>query len=185
MSALFKQFLAFARRYPLVVVSSTLFVVLSVVNYFLWQQRDEITQQHDGVRRNGEAMLAALSGQSRITSDLAAVQEALKMIDRNLIAEGDLAENLGYFYQMETQCHVRLSQMNQLSSLPPPEGSPYKSIPFSLRVSGTYAQIMSFVRQLEAGPRLLRIKSYSFTRGADAKNNTLELVLLVEILGNS
>ena len=185
MKDLFKQFLVFARRYPLVVFSFLLFALLSVANYFLWQQRQEISQEHDAKRHNGEAMLSALSGQSRINSDLVAVQEALKMIDRNLIQEGDLAENLGYFYQMETQCHVRLSQMNQLSSQPPPEGNPYKAVPFSVRVTGTYPQVMSFVRQLETGPRLLRIRSFSFTRGADTKNNMLDLVVLIEILGST
>lgn len=183
MKALLKQLLATARRYPLVAISLSLFTLLSIANYFLWQRQQIITRQHDTVRRNGDAMLQALTSQSLIAGELAAVKEALKMIDRNLIAEADLAENLGYLYQMETLSHVRLSQMNQLSSLPAPEGNPYKSVPFSLRVTGTYPQMINFLRELETGPRLLRIKTYSFSRDA-AKNNTLSLDLIVEILGS-
>ncbi len=184
MRTLLEQFLASARRYPLVAVTLSVFVLLSVANYVLWQRQELITEQHDGVRREGEAMLFALSGQSRIAGELAAVQGALKMIDRNLIVEADLAENLGYFYQMEAQCRVRLNQLNQLSSQPSLEGNPYKSIPFSLRVTGSYPQVMTFLRQLETGPRLARIRTYSFSR-ADAKNNTLALDLIVEMLGSS
>lgn len=183
MNTVLRQFFAMVRRYPLVVFSVVIFLFLSVANYLLWDQQKALVQRHEDVRKNGESMLSALASYSRLTTELAAVQEALQLIDQNLVVEGDLAENLGYFYQLETRSHSRLSQLNQLSSLPPPEGNPYKSIPFSLRVTGTYAQIISFLRELETGPRLLRIRTYTFGRG-DLKTNTLNLDLVVELLGS-
>jgi Tfp pilus assembly protein PilO len=183
MNALLRQFLAAIRRFPLVSTSLTLFTLLGVANYFLWDRQQTLVKRHDEVRRSGESMLQDLTNHTRITAELAAVQEALDQIDKNLIAEGDLAANLGYFYEMETQGHVRLSQLNQLSSLPPPEGNPYKAIPFSLRVTGSYPQIIGFVRKLESGPRLLRIRSFGFSR-SDARSSTLSLDLIVELLGS-
>ena len=183
MNPVLQQIIAFVRRYPIMVISLTLFAVLSVANYFLWQRQQVLTTQHEEVRRNGEAMLLALNGYSRINAQLATVQEALAQIERNLVVEGDLAENLGYFYQMETRSHVRLSQLNQLSSQPIAEGNPFKSVPFSLRVTGTFPQMMGFLRELETGPRLLRIKTYNFTR-SDPKSNALALDLTVEMLAS-
>ena len=183
MNAVLQQFIALARRYPLVIFSLALFSVLSVANYFLWQRQQVLTARHEEVRRNGEAMLLALNGYSRINTQLATVQEALGLIERNLIVEGDLAENLGYFYQMETRSNVRLGQLNQFSSQPSAEGNPFKSVPFSFRVTGTYPQMINFLRELETGPRLLRIKTYSFNR-SDPKSNALALDLTVELLGS-
>ena len=182
MYALLQQLLAFARRSPFLVFCVTLFLLLSIANYFLWQRQQAITVRYEEVQRNGETMFSALSSHSRVVTQLTTVEEALKRIDENLVVETDLAENLGYFYQMETLSRVRLTQLNQLSSQPA-DGAPYKAIPFSLRVTGSYPQLISFVRELESGPRILRIRNFDFGRG-DAKSNTIGLGLTVEVLGN-
>lgn len=128
-------------------------------------------------------MQAALAGHNRIIACLTTVQEALAIIDKNLVVEAELADNLSYFYQLEKASRARLGLNNQLSSQPAPEGAPYKPIAFSLRVTGTHFQLMSFVRELENGPRLLRIKNYNFSRG-DPTTNTLAMDLTLELLGH-
>ncbi len=176
-----QRFFSWVKRSLFLFICMVLFVGLSIANYFLWKRQQEINTQHEEVRRNGENIFAALSSHSRLTGELAVVDDALKQIDDNLIVEADLAENLGYFYQIETLSRVRLSQLNQLSSQPT-EDSPYKSIPFSMRVNGTYPQLVSFIRELESGPRQLRIRSFDFSR-IDVKSNALALNLTVELLG--
>lgn len=166
----------------LVAASLALAVVLGVANYFLWQQRLAVTQRHDEVRRKGEAILAALINHEHINSDLAKLQAALEVIDRNLVVETDMEVNLGYFYKLEKLCHIRLTQLNQLSSPLPPEGNPFKAIPISLRATGSYAQLMDFLHQLETGPRILAVSSFSFTRG-DPKANALSFDLTINMLG--
>ena len=182
MNPAIQQLLNAVRRAPFLVACFTLFVLLSVGNYFLWQRQQAITAQYDEVRRKGETIFSALSGHSRIIGQLATVDEALKQIDENLIAENDLAENQGYFYQLETLSRVRLTQLNQLSAQPA-DDSPYKAVPFSVRATGTYAQLIDFLRELESGPRQLRIKTFDFTRG-NAKVDNLVLGLTVELLGS-
>jgi Tfp pilus assembly protein PilO len=171
------------RRAPFLVFCLTLFLLLSIANYFLWQRQLEITARYEDVRKSGETMFSALSSHSRVVAQLTTVNEALKKIDENLIVETDLAENLGYFYQLETLSRVRLSQLNQLSSQPADDGSPYKAIPFSIRATGSYPQLISFLRELESGPRQLRIKTFDFSR-SDAKSNAIALGLTVELLGS-
>jgi Tfp pilus assembly protein PilO len=182
-TALLKQFLAAVGRRPVIALLLALSVALGVVNYFLWQQRQAVAQRHEEVRTKGEAMRRALVEQTRIKSDLASLQAALAQIDRNLVTEGEMEVNLGYFYKMERLSHVRLSQLNQLSVQPPTDGNPFKAVPFSLRVTGSYARIMNFLRQLETGPRILRIRNYTFTR-SDGKNKALDLDLTVELLAS-
>lgn len=182
MNTLWEQFLVLARRRPLVIACFALSAVLLVANYFLWQQRQSVTRRHDEVRRNGESMLRALTNHSRITNELATVQEAVSFIDRNLIVEGNMEVNLGYFYRMERISRVRLGQLNQLGSLPPVEDNPFRTVPFSLQAVGNYSQVLHFIRELETGPRLLRIRSYSVSRG-DPKTSAMSLDITVELLG--
>ena len=182
MNAALQNFLTFARRAPFLVFCTVALIAFSIADYYLWQRERQINARHEEVRRNGEKMFSALSSHGRISTELQSVNDALKQIDDNLIAETDLAENIGYFYQMETLSRVHLTQLNQLSSQPS-EDSAYKSIPFSMRATGTYAQLISFLRELESGPRQSRIKTFDFTR-ADAKSNALTLGLTVELLAS-
>jgi len=177
----FAQFLTVLRRYPLVVICSVVIVGLGIASYYLWQQQQELASGHESVRRNGEDVLLSLSSVPRVTSELASVKEAVDFIDANLIREGDLAENLGYFYQLETVSKIKLVQVSQLSSQPTGGDSPFIAIPFSVRATGSYRQVMRFLRELETGPRLCRINTYAFTGGEEDK---IQLDLTLEMLGH-
>ena len=176
----FAPILAYIRRYPLVVICAVLILGLGITSYYLWQEQQVLVTGHESVRRNGEDVLLSLSSLPRVSSELTTVKEAVDFIDSNLIKEGDLAENLGYLYQLETVSRVKLAQVGQLSSQPTAADSAFVTIPFSVRATGTYRQVMRFIRELETGPRLCRIQTYSFSGGQEDR---IELDLTLEMLG--
>lgn len=181
MNAALQQFLGFARRSPILVASLAIILVASSAYYYLWQRQHDLSGEHDEVKRNGEEMLQSLTSHARVAAELATVKQALAFIDKNLITEGDLAENLGYFYQIETASRMRFSQLSQLSSQPQPPDNPYKAVPFSLRASGTYRQILRLLHELETGPRQLRIRTYTIS-ASDTDADQVTMDLNVEIL---
>ena len=181
MNAALQQFLAFVRRNPTIVASISIIVIMGAATFYLWHRQQDLTYEHDEIRHNGEDMLQALTSHARVNTEIDTVKAALDRIDRNLINEGDLAENLGYFYQIETASHMRFTQVTQLSSQPQAADSAYKAVPFSLRASGSYRQIMRLLRELETGPRLLRIRTYSLA-GSDGDADLVSLELTVELL---
>ena len=181
MNAFLQQFLGYARRNPIMVVSVVIILGMGSASYYLWNRQHDLTSQHDEVKRSGEDMLQSLTSHARVTAELATVKQALGFIDKNLINEGDLAENLGYFYQIETASRMRFSQLSQLSSQPGPADSPYKAVPFSLRASGTYRQILRLLHELETGPRQLRIRTYNFA-ASDTEADLVTMELNVELL---
>lgn len=168
MNAFLQRLLGFFRRNPFSITCSLLAVVLWIGNYFIWNRHRELTEDHQSMQRSGEDMLQALTNHGRITAELATVKEALAFIEQNLIQEGDLPTNMGYFYQIETASRIRLGALNQLSSQPPPPDQPYKTVPFTLRTTGSYRQVLRFLRELESGPRLFKIQTYGFTQGGPA-----------------
>jgi Tfp pilus assembly protein PilO len=163
-----QQILGFFRRYPFVIACTALSIVLWVANYFILQKRLELIAGHQTLQRNGEDMLQSLTNHSRVSTELGAVKDALAFINQNLVNEGDLPENMGYFYQIETAARLRLQALNQLSSMPPPAEHAYKTVPFTLRTTGSYRQILRFLRELETGPRLYKVQTYSITQGGSA-----------------
>ena len=177
-----QQFLDFTRHNPVIVASVAVILVFGSASYFLWHRQHELLASHDEVRRSGEDMLQSLTGHARVATEIATVTSALNFIDRNLINEGDLAENLGYFYSIESAARIRFSQLNQLSSQPQPDGSQFKPVPFSLRATGTYRQIIRLLHEMETGPRLLRIRTYTISQAEGSADDSVSLELNVELL---
>lgn len=184
MSDLLQQFFAVVRRYPAAVISLVLLVVLGCADWFLWKRWGLLAVESERTRQEGEAMFLALGGHSRIQAQSAEATGALAYLDRNLATEADLAGNLDYFYQIEKTTRVQLTNLSQLSSQPPAADAAYLAIPFSLRLSGSYPQILAYLHALETGPRLVRVKTYRFTQGATNLDG-LTLDLTVEMLGHS
>lgn len=168
MNAFLQQLLGFFRRNPFAIGCSLIAVLLWIGNYFIWTRHQELTAGHQTLQRNGEDMLQALTNHGRVSSELASVKEALAFINQHLVNEGDLPENMGYFYQLETASRLRLEALNQLSSQPPPPDQAYKTVPFTLRTTGSYRQVLRFLKELESGPRLYKIQTYSLTQSGSS-----------------
>lgn len=180
---LLAQLWAAVRLHPGIATCLTIALLAGLANYPLWQRREGVTRQHELVRQQGETMLAALTDRSRINADLAALTEAQKIIDRNLISEQSMEVNLGYFYRLEKLNRVRLSRIDQLGAAPADPDSPFRTIPVSLQVSGTYRNLLAFMRELETGPRIMRTSSYRLER-TDPHGGELALYLTVELLAH-
>jgi len=182
MNAFLEQFLGLCRRYPLAVSSVVLTLLLGGTDWFLWRRQVQLANRAERVRREGNDMLLAQSNQPRIQAEHAATRDALAVIDANLASEEDLAGNLDYFYQIEKNTQVRLSNVSQLTTPPGAADARYRAIPFSLRLSGGYAAVLAFLHELETGPRLLHVKNYRFSQN-DPGIDALSLDLTVEVLG--
>lgn len=182
MSALFQQFWLLVRRYPLASISITVLLVLGGVDGFLWKRHLRLSNSYERTRLEGETMLLSLNSHARIQSQLVIIRDALTFLNKNLASEADLAGNLDYFYQIEKKAKIRLTNISQLNSLPAAADSPYRAIPFSLRLVGTYNQILAYQHSLETGARVMRVRNYRFAQDNPALDN-LSLDLTIEMLG--
>jgi Tfp pilus assembly protein PilO len=166
MNPFLQSLLGFFRRNPFAIGASLVAILLWIANYFIWTQHQQLAADHQEKQRSGEDMLQSLTNHARISTELAYVKDALARIDAHLVNEADLPENLGYFYQLETRSRLRLESLSQLSSTPPPPGQPYKTVPFTLRTTGSYRQVLRFLREIETGPRLAKVQTWSLTQAA-------------------
>lgn len=132
----------------------------------------------------GERLIRTLTLRTRIDEDLAALKDALGRIEKSLVDEQSMEVNLGYFYSLEKTNRVRLVRLNQLAAQAVPAGVAFKVVPFSMHVTGSYRNNMSFLRALETGPRILRIRNCTFER-VSAENTEVAVDLIVEILARS
>jgi Tfp pilus assembly protein PilO len=140
---------AFVRRYPLAVGCGVVALLSAgAAWYFSGQNRDlEIVRQDRA--KEGEAMFALLVSGTAQREELAAVREAARRIEDNLVVESNLAENAFYFYKFEEQSKARLPELHPLSSPVTDPNGLYRRVPYSMRVSGTYEQVFGFLFAIE------------------------------------
>ena len=182
MSLQFAALLELIRRRPFATICIVLVLASGGGAYFLWTDIDTQEAARIDRAKEGEGMLDLLVGASTQRTELAAVRDTTRRIEDNLVIEANLADNNWYFYKFEEQTKARLLELHPQSS-PPTEGAAlYKRVPYTLRLSGSYEQIMAYLIAIETGPRLANITAFSFTRrDKDGTGVTLELSL--ELLG--
>lgn len=170
------------REHPLIASCIVITVLAIAANIVLWRTRSGIAREHEQARERGREMLAALTSRSRINTDVALLGEALAVLEANLASEESMEANLGYFYGLEKASRIRLARIDQLAAAPAVTGSPYKGVPVSLQVAGSYRNLLGFLRELETGPRVLRVRDLRFERSAESESE-LTGQLTVELLG--
>jgi Tfp pilus assembly protein PilO len=174
------QFFSLMRRHPFGAVCIALSVVAVGVSWFLWQQVDELEAAHYVRSQEGESMLTTQVGGPLLRQELAFVRSYTRRIEDHLVTEENQSENYSYFYAIEEQSKARITELRQRSAPPPDGGAQYKRIPYSVKVTGTYAQVAAFLQAVETGPRLSSITAFSFRRQAPASSMlTLDLSLVL------
>lgn len=173
-----------ARRRPLVAGFLVVAAVAGALNYPLWQHGREIERRHEEVRQRGQAVLEALADRQRLYADLAAVDDTLDVIDRDTVREQTMEANLGYFYRLEKISRVHLDRIDQLAATAAEAGNPYKTVPVSLKVTGSYRNLLEFLRDIENGPHFVHVRNYRVER-TDGKDGDVLLVLTLELLAHT
>lgn len=110
------------------------------------------------------------------------LEEMRKMSDESeirLFDPEDLASNYSYFYKLETNSEVKLSNLQQMEK-PLPAGkagakarkkaakAKYRSIVYEMNVSGDYENVLNFLRGLEGGKSFYRLEAVAM---ADLKGS--------------
>ena len=166
MAATVNPVVLFVRRNAFSVACVALSVLLGGVVIFLVQRRGALESRLQQRTLEGEEMLALLASGPRLREQNTVAREAVARIKSNLIVEANLAENLGNFYEIEEATGARLSELRQLNAAAPEEESPYKVVPYSLQIHGTFEQVASYLYRLETSPRIAKVTTFSMQRRA-------------------
>jgi Tfp pilus assembly protein PilO len=172
----------FLRRNLFAVACSVTIVVLLGSGWWLWHDLKHQEEDLQSRTLQGETELEIIAMSPLLREALAQTRTTVERINRNLAVESNLADNLWYFYKLEEQTKARIRGLNQLATSGPGDDtrSEFKPIPYSMEISGTFAQVMNFLQSLESGPRLVKVRGFTFRRSeTDAGAVVLQLDLTV------
>ena len=172
----------FWRRQPFVCVCIGICLISLGGIWWVARQIESYEAELDRLTNQGTEVLNLVATRGVMESELELVQAAVRRTEDNLVIEDNLAENLWYFYSVEGRTQTRLTELRQLDVPNPGKDDTYLRVPYELSAGGDFVGISELLRQLEIGPRLMRVKDFSIRREANG-DELLSLDLSIELLG--
>jgi Tfp pilus assembly protein PilO len=160
----FMQWIAVVRRYPLSVLCAIVCILCGCASWYIYGNMKWLEIEHQQLTQDSDLAQASLISGPAVKQERLAALVVTRQIEDNLVVEDNLAENLQYFYKIENRTKAHVAELRPLNSIISDSKSLYKRVPFSIRVTGTYAQAVGFLYGIETGPRLASITSLSIRR---------------------
>lgn len=132
------------------------------------------------------ALLAAnIEDSEQLKEQHATLVSANQTIADRLIKVGQLAENLQYFYKLESDTGVKID-IRQVPWAPPLRNAPktaYTPVGFALTATGTYPQVLDLLRRLESGEHYCRVNTCLIHPFGEGRGAPLQMTLTIDLLG--
>jgi len=197
-----EQHLAVVKKNPLIVACASVALLIGIGMYLRGGLGEKISAELEEKSLKGQRMTNNLKFSVRLDEQLAQMEGSREEMESRLVDVGQLAENLRYFYALESSTGTKLSDLRQMAGVPSFDakkkaGKPaYKPIGYAISLTGNYEEVVSFLQQLEAGKHFSRIitasmlpaavDSWSYggeERQSKGRLNMLTVTLSLELLG--
>lgn len=182
-----QEAIALLKKNPIAVGCALLAIGLGVGVYLRSDGVPDASQKLDQVSREGQRLAENIRNKAQLSEQLDEMAAAQKAIEPRIIHESDLATNLQYFYKIEADTGVKITELHQNNSGPAKPGPKptYIGVSFSVSVEGEYPAILDFLRRLEHGSHYCRALAANLIKGGSLidRSGPLRLSLTVELLG--
>ena len=180
----FNELLSLARRHRFCAGCTILTLLLVIGSVMLWIWSRSLAVSYHKLQTEGEAVLATLASGPQVRQELALARDITHRIEGNLVVETDLPENYEYFSHIEEKSKARINELRPIAVPAQNSGAPFKRVPFSLKISGTYAEVAGFLHGVETGPRLANITYFNFRRRSSG-SPTIIMEFNLDLLGRN
>lgn len=191
----FQVLLAKLKKNYVIAASGAVVLVCLVVHFVRNEQITRMEADYDDLDVRRSRILKNMKYGAELEPDLAEMKEMMSEVEKRLFLPSDLATNQRYFYQLESATGVTITGLQQIVR-PPPAGkdnkkarklaarAKYQAIVYDMNVSGTYEQIIAFLRELEGGDAFACVDGFSIIQNKGKGGaSEVSMRLAVEVLG--
>jgi hypothetical protein len=171
-------------------VISVTCVLVSIALGVVWYLRSDLLPEAETVlaqkTKDGELLAANIDDSDKLPEQYAALVASNKAIGDRMIKVGQLAENLQYFYQLESDTSTKLADPRQIPWTPPSKNAPktnFTPVGFSISAQGDYPKLMDLLRKLERGDHYCRVLTCTIHPQSELRGGQLLMQLNLELLG--
>jgi hypothetical protein len=182
-----EELIAFVKKNMIVVACAVVTLALGFVIYYRTDALPDAEKVLIEKTKEGELLAANIEDSNQLREQQAAMVAANQVISDRMIEMGQLADNLQYFYRLESETGTKLLDLRQLPWSPPARNAPklnFTPIGFAVSAQGDYPKLLELLRRLETGEHYCRVLTCNITpNDTTARGGQLTIVLNLELLG--
>ena len=180
------ELVAMLKKNPVGVTCAVVSLICGVTLYWGADSIDENKLKVEELSGKSQAMLGNVRNAAGATlaQQTDTLQRASKQLDERLMKASQLATNLQYFYRLESDTGIKLTDVRQ-NQVGRPGSTLYIGIPYTVTFQGTFKQVMEFLQRIESGKHLSKFIGVSLNKapGAEPSAGLLSVVINIELLG--
>jgi Tfp pilus assembly protein PilO len=178
------------KRRPLLMVCVVVCVILGAALYLRSGRVTEIEATLEDRSKLLRKLEANVKNAAQLEEQTEALREVNKRIREAALQEGELALNQQLFLRLEAETGVKLVDLRPQPVPPPaknaknaksPSSGEFMPMRFSLSVTGTYQNLIAFMKRLESGESLAKIANASMAFSVDPKAEQIVSMSVVVI----
>ncbi|TVR48254.1 MAG: hypothetical protein EA425_14685 [Puniceicoccaceae bacterium] len=178
------------KSFPLATAAILLIVAGGAVIGLRWNVISELKEENTRLERQTSQIQANVRHGSTLPKTLESLSGWTADLDARLVNASDLAGNLRYFYRLEQESGVRISDVRQTQATAPTRarGQPaplYQNVGYTVTVTGDYASVIRFLDMLENGEHFARLTTYTLQPSRTPGQSAVTMNLNLELLGQS
>jgi hypothetical protein len=157
-----EEFVIFIKKNWISVGCAVLSILIGLVIYY---RSDELPQAEvvlAAKAQQGALLAANIEDSAQLKEQHAAIVASNAVIADRMIRVGQLAENLQYFYRLESETATKLNDPHQNPWAPPLKNAAktnFTLVNFSISAQGDYPQVLDLLRRLEDGEHYGRVNA--------------------------
>lgn len=179
---------ALAKKQPIGVTCGAIALLCGVALYFRSDAIDDTKAKAEEIAKQSQAMLANVrnSAGGVLAQQTASIEQAAKQLEGRLVKANQLATNLQYFYRLESDTGVKLTDVRQNQVGRGATSGAYIGVPYSVTFQGTHKQVLEFLQRTESGKHFSKFSSLSLNKAATndaAGPGMISVNMNIELLG--
>ncbi len=171
------------KRHPLQIACGAIVLACALLYYFRMDVISNIETSLDDATRKSNRVEDNIAAGASLDDHLSTMNAFVSQLGPRLVHPADLADNLKYFYKLESETGVTLGDLRQSAPGAKGKDSLFVGVGYDVMLSGTFPQVVSFINELEHGERFFRLRNFNLQRGRDVGRPTLMLSMNIELLG--
>jgi hypothetical protein len=179
-----EEMMLFLRKNAISVSCAVVSVLIGLALYYRSDALPDAEKVLADKAQAGELLAANIEDQAQLKEQHAALVASNNAIADRMIRVGQLAENLQYFYRLESETGTKLTDPRQNPWSPAKSAAKlnFTVVNFGLTAQGDYAQVIDLLRKLEDGEHYCRVNTCTLRPVAAVRGGPIAMVLSLDLM---
>ena len=182
------------RKNLVIAISGVVTATCMTVYVLHMDKKSDLDSEIEQIDIRISTMLRNITNSAGLEEDIEVVKSQILELEERMFQSQELATNYNYFFNIEASTNVSLSDLKQVEivtedanqkkrKMPNPIMDAYVKIRYHMKATGTYQDLVNFIRNLEGGPSFYRLEKFRLSKSSAGGDELLSMDVSFLMLG--